>query len=256
MTNLQFANPQITDCNGTTLAARTISIRRNRFLHNGLHERLGFFNYNAHAVSLDVMILIGSDFRDMFDVRGYFRRTEFGRILEPQASDGELVFGYQGLDGTERETVVRFDREPEQVTTTTPDPSIQASLKVDGISGAGDPRVETVIEPSRAEIHFRVEIPPAQYRVITTLVEPRVKETQAIRPRSSGLTLDQEFLLIRDSYAAWSDSTSTITTNNESLNAVILRSMNDLRLLSDQVPDGYLPPLAFPGLVSHLDATA
>src|ERR671938_1480783 len=48
MSNLQFANDTLLGPNGEIIAEpRTISIRRNRFLYEGgLHERLGFQNYN------------------------------------------------------------------------------------------------------------------------------------------------------------------------------------------------------------------
>src|SRR6266550_7837035 len=74
MSNLQFANDTLLGPSGEVAAEpRTISIRRNRFLHDdGLHERLGLFNYNPHAVQLNVRFTLGSDFRDMFEVRGYF----------------------------------------------------------------------------------------------------------------------------------------------------------------------------------------
>jgi glycogen debranching enzyme len=246
MTNLQFANPRLVDSKGRVVAPRTISIRRNRFLHNGLHERLGFFNYNTHAVTFDVVLRLGSDFRDMFDVRGYLRRTEFGQILAPAATDGRLVLGYRGLDGAERETCVRFDREPTSITFHTPEPITEEERELPGISGAGDPRIETRVDPAWADVHFILEIPPDQYRVITTLVEPRIKDEAIQSPTSRGLSLDQEFLLIRDSYTVWADSCTSIGTDNEMLNAVMRRSASDLRLLSDQVPDGYLPSAGIP----------
>src|SRR5947207_12111474 len=47
MNNLQFANDTLLGQKGEVLAEpRPISIRRNRFLHNGLHERIGLLNYN------------------------------------------------------------------------------------------------------------------------------------------------------------------------------------------------------------------
>ncbi len=47
MSNLQLANETLVDEDGVVVApARSISIRRNRFLLDGLHERLGFLNYN------------------------------------------------------------------------------------------------------------------------------------------------------------------------------------------------------------------
>src|SRR5438067_2188708 len=74
MSNLQFANDQVLGDTAEVVAEpRTISIRRNRFLyHDGLHERLGLLNYNPHPVRLSVRFTFGSDFRDMFAVRGYF----------------------------------------------------------------------------------------------------------------------------------------------------------------------------------------
>src|SRR2546423_9814034 len=54
MNNLQFANDTLLGQKGEVLAEpRTISIRRHRFVHDdGLHERLGLFNYNPHPVQL------------------------------------------------------------------------------------------------------------------------------------------------------------------------------------------------------------
>ena len=74
MSNLQFANDTLIGQDGHVSAEpRTISIRRNRFLENGLHERLGLVNYNQHPIQLTVRFTFGSDFRDMFEVRGYYQ---------------------------------------------------------------------------------------------------------------------------------------------------------------------------------------
>src|SRR6185503_7436720 len=68
MSNLQFANDTLIGQDGQVSAEpRTLSIRRNRFLHNGLHERFGLFNYNQHPVTLTIRFTFGSDFRDMFE---------------------------------------------------------------------------------------------------------------------------------------------------------------------------------------------
>src|SRR5438552_6121479 len=62
MSNLQFANDTLIGSEGGIYAEpRTISVRRNRFLHgDGLHERLGLFNYNPHPVELTVRFTFGS----------------------------------------------------------------------------------------------------------------------------------------------------------------------------------------------------
>src|SRR5918912_3940178 len=68
MSNLQFANDTLLGPNGEVIAEpRTISIRRNRFLHDSLHERVGLFDYNPRPVQRTIRFTFGSDFRDMFE---------------------------------------------------------------------------------------------------------------------------------------------------------------------------------------------
>ena len=50
MMTLQFANQAFQTADGKDVRPRTLSIRRNRFLHAALHERLGIFNYNPFPV--------------------------------------------------------------------------------------------------------------------------------------------------------------------------------------------------------------
>src|ERR687886_348211 len=86
MSNLQFANDTLLGRDGEVVAGpRTLSIRRNRFLQSGLNERLGILNYNQFPVQLTVRLTFGSDFRDMFEVRGYVETMahERGDLLPP-----------------------------------------------------------------------------------------------------------------------------------------------------------------------------
>ena len=83
MGNLQFANNEGTLRDGTLVGARTISVRRNRFIRDGFHERIGFYNYNPFPVPITVRLAFGSDFRDMFEVRGYAQRPKHGEIACP-----------------------------------------------------------------------------------------------------------------------------------------------------------------------------
>ena len=56
---------------------------------------------------LELTIALGSDFRDMFDVRGYTTRARHGRI-EPPSVDGPSVWlRYVGLDRVRRSTEIR-----------------------------------------------------------------------------------------------------------------------------------------------------
>src|ERR671938_57752 len=116
MSHLQVANELLLDGSGEVLAGpRTISIRRNRFLHDGLHERLGLFNYNQHPVNFTIRFTVGSDFRDMFEVRGYFQDGDSGEIQPIEVLTDGVLLGYRGRDGLERHTRVSFEPEPEHI---------------------------------------------------------------------------------------------------------------------------------------------
>jgi glycogen debranching enzyme len=125
MTTLQFGNPAFQTADGQTVPARSISIRRNRFLHSALHERVGMFNYNRFPVQIRVSLTVGSDFRDMFDVRGYATRSKHGAIDPPRLDGDTVMLGYTGLDGVRRETRIHVDRTPSEV-------QVEAPARQDG----------------------------------------------------------------------------------------------------------------------------
>src|SRR4029079_17231255 len=64
--------------------------------------------------------------------------------------------------------------------------------------------------------------------------------------REAGLSLDAQFVLIRDSYREWESASTAIETDHEVLNSMLRRASRDLRLLSDQIPGGYLPSAGIP----------
>jgi glycogen debranching enzyme len=96
-------------------AAETLSIRRTRFLADGLRERIGVLNANAHPVEVSVELEFEAAFRDMFAVRAYRDMS-----LAPLAStrgprEGGLVFERVGRDGVRRTTEVTLRPSPDAV---------------------------------------------------------------------------------------------------------------------------------------------
>src|SRR5438132_1976634 len=116
MNNLQFANDTMLGAAGEVIAEpRTISIRRNRFLYDGgLHERIGLLNYNQHSVEVTVRFMFGSDFRDMFEVRGYFPDDigPLGTMRPIEVLPDGVLLGFSGSDKLERQTRISFDPAP------------------------------------------------------------------------------------------------------------------------------------------------
>ncbi len=237
MGNLQFANSRGRLRDGTIVDARTISVRRNRFIRDGLHERIGFFSFNPFPVELTVKLAFGSDFRDMFDVRGYAKRERYGVLADPTHDGQSIWLNYQGLDGIVRRTQISFENPPTEIEIFPGEPSERSAHS----SGSLDPRAEVRVRPPHAVATYRLVLPPRQPVSITLHVLPLVCEScAAVAP------LDAEYDTIADSYRQWADECTAITSDNELFNAVVQRALYDLRLLMNDAPSGSLPAAGIP----------
>lgn len=182
MSNLQFANDVLLGQSGEVIAEpRTISIRRNRFLHDdGLHERLGLFNYNPHPVRLTIRFTFGSDFRDMFEVRGYFpddSGVALGEMQPIEVLPDGVQLGYRGSDGVERQTLVTFDPQPNSVEIVNDRLRRLGPAETPlGMAQWNDPREEGRVWPPIAAAVFTIDLPPAEYRSITVHIAPLAGE--------------------------------------------------------------------------------
>jgi glycogen debranching enzyme len=240
MSNLQLANETLIDEEGTVVApARSISVRRNRFLLDGLHERLGFLNYNPEPVSVVVRLTVGSDFRDMFDVRGYHRPNidQRGELLPVGIVDDGLHLAYRGRDGSQRRTLVRFEPSPTRIDV--------ISSRAEPLDGADedDARADGQLVPPTAAAIFELTLPPTEARSVTVTILPQIDEAD---PRPHGQTLDSAFIGIRDSYHAWDAAATQIETDHDGLDALLRRARHDLRLLTDDVAGEMVPTAGIP----------
>jgi glycogen debranching enzyme len=64
---------------------------------------------------IPLRLAIGSDFADIFEVRGMHRDAR-GRRLNDQVSDNEVIFTYEGLDGVVRKTRIHCNPAPQEIT--------------------------------------------------------------------------------------------------------------------------------------------
>src|SRR6266567_3051427 len=254
MSNLQFANDTLIGPDGAEVVAepRTISIRRNRFLHDdGLHERLGLFNYNPYPVQLTVRFTFGSDFRDMFEVRGYYPDNDGYALGEMKPieilPDGALL-GYRGSDAVERHTRLSFDPAPANVEIVIDKLRRLGPMEAgQGIGQWTDPREEGRVVPPVAAAVFKIDLPPMESRSITVHVAPHAGEAHPLHSTGSsadrGRMLDAAFVGLRDSYDEWRSNSTQIETDHELFDQLLRRALQDLRLLVDNV-DGDLVPTA------------
>lgn len=240
MGNLQLANLHSERPNGSGLpiGARTISVRRNRFILDGLHERIGFFNYNPFQVEVTVRLALGSDFRDMFEVRGYARRHRRGMVAQPVADEHTVTLSYVGLDGVQRRTEIAFDPTPTTVELLGGEEHQEAPPAGTHLQ---EPRAEQRVTPPHAVATFRVALPPNRPISITLHAVP---SQGAPRPRP--FAMDRAYADLATSYREWGDGCTEIETNDELFDAVLRRAQSDLRLLMNRYPSGRLPAAGIP----------
>ena len=78
------------------------------FLWGGVcHWHLRVKNHGLDPVTSTLQWRFRTDFADIFEVRGMSRKAR-GRDLPSQLADGRVILGYEGLDGVERRTLIRF----------------------------------------------------------------------------------------------------------------------------------------------------
>ncbi|WP_296596195.1 amylo-alpha-1,6-glucosidase [Phenylobacterium sp.] len=93
-----------------------VHLERKRFLWNErLYERIRLTNYSPNAMELPLVLRFAADFRDMFEVRGAIRPAR-GRLAPPEIGAQEVRFGYEGLDGVPRASIVGFSAAPDALT--------------------------------------------------------------------------------------------------------------------------------------------
>ena len=94
-------------------AADTLSIRRTRFLADGLRERIGVLNANPRPVKLVIEIELEASFRDMFSVRGYGKVTPEGAPVTVETRESGIAFERVGRDGVRRTSEVTLRPAPD-----------------------------------------------------------------------------------------------------------------------------------------------
>jgi glycogen debranching enzyme len=111
-----LTNPDLpVDGEGLVLARDLVHLFRVRFLWDGTwHERIRLWNYSRSPVHMPVTFDVDADFADIFEVRGA-RRERRGSRRAPVSDGRELRFGYEGLDGEDRWTVLEWSEEPASV---------------------------------------------------------------------------------------------------------------------------------------------
>ena len=216
--HVDLANQDLVEEDGTIAAVQgTVNIRRTRVIDGRLHERIRVKNYNAAAVDLTVRLTFGTDFADIFEVRGLKRATR-GKMARPKAGRQSAAFAYAGEDGVFRETRIAFELEPTEVT----------------------------VDDEQVVAEWRLRLQPTQTEMIALTVEPRAASSPNPPERSFDVVMHD----LRRSYESWERSCTRIWTDNELYNSLLSRGMRDLRALLTPTRHGNLVAAGIPWFVA------
>lgn len=237
--DIQMANPTLKLSNGMVAMARSIGIRRNRYIKDGFHELISFYNHNPFTVPIELTLGFGSDFYDILEIRG-LERKERGRIGKPVFKDSCLVLSYLGLDKVKRHTEVIFDTPPTNVEY---EEGVQFFKRMSTfLPAATDVVTRNILKPPSADVSWELSLEPgkALYFSYHILAHEGSKKPSETEPFNEGLAY------LRESYRDWQDSCTVIETDNALFNRLINRSVKDLRLLLESTPDGPVTSAGLP----------
>ncbi len=204
-------------------------------LHDGIQLTVTLQNFSSMTLPLSLGFEFASDFRDLFDIRG-FRRDRRGECLAPRLEERTVVLGYRGLDDQVVETAVTFDR-PASVALRR-----IAADRHDDLVPLLPGFDEVGLEPAQsgepgAMATFDILLSPGERWELQTSIRPHPAGERAIAATSSSRTQVPQ-------------DGATVTTDDPFFNRVLARCEADLASLLTTFPEGALPAAGIPWYVA------
>jgi glycogen debranching enzyme len=212
MGHVDLTNPDLYEGDRVAVPQQTLNIRRVRVIDGRLFERVRVKNYNPFAVAVEVAFTFGSDFADIFEVRGMLT-PEHPRIEPPVLEADRVVLAMVGRDGVRRETRISFGSKPDDL------------RAEDGLVHAT----------------FRLSLGPYQTRLVSLTVDPVTGEE-----RPPEVEFDIAVHRLRRSYEEWERDCTRLVTDNELFNELLDRSLRDLRALATRTDGGEIIQAGIP----------
>jgi glycogen debranching enzyme len=180
---------------------KTVHIRREQLLAlDTFYDQLTFENFNFHDVTLEIELAYESDFVDVFQVRGVARERP-GHYYQPIVRRDSIIFHYQGLDGTSRDTTIRFSPQPEQIENTV--------------------------------ARWRLKLPPFKRFQIQCTVVPQV---EGKRCRAGRVDFGHQLRGRREAYQEWESRSTHFNSDNGIFEKVLATVKGDFHAL--RIPEG------------------
>ncbi|PLT28601.1 amylo-alpha-1,6-glucosidase [Peribacillus deserti] len=211
MAEILLTNPHMEKDGNLILWRESIEIKRTRFIYDGvLYETINVKNYFPKAVQFTLSVIMDADFLDMFIVRG-FQNGHIGQRTGQIVDGSSLTFTYMGADDVYRATVVSWDK---------PASSIEDT----------------------GGILFEFQLDPSEEQSVTLVIAPQIGEDKRTFVMNKKDALQQ----LQDSYAAWSNKITKVSTDFKPLQRLVDRGIDDLRVLLTDVGYGEFPVAGLP----------
>jgi glycogen debranching enzyme len=216
MSYVDLTNPDIWEDGKLAITQQTLNIRRTRVVSELVHERVRIRNYNDAPVNVVLEFVLGSDFADIFEVRG-LKREKRGQLLTPRVDGNQVKLAYRGSDHIFRETRIEFTMEP---------------------------RV-TKVEGPTVRLWFDIPLGPSQTRNLGITFE-----TILGGARKESVDFDTAVQRTRTSYQDWEQECTQIKSNNQLFDTLLRRGIRDLRALLTKTADGEFMSAGIPWYVA------
>jgi glycogen debranching enzyme len=214
-----LTNPDLPD-----IRANTLSIRRLRFVGDGLFEQIGLVNAGIEPVRFELRLALDADFADLFEVKSRVRdRSE---DIESRDDRGHeiLEFVYR-VPGFEAETDLRVLRSgtlaPEAVTET-------LGGELDARAVRRLPLVPVPPSVEGRDLVWRLELDPREFWGTELRVSVRVNE-RVLEPVHDSFGEERERL--EGSLTAWLEQTPSFESDSALLKNAFDKSIVDLAAL-------------------------
>ncbi len=206
--SVDLTNPDLYRNGHIVLPKDTLHIVRTTFLWEATaYQRLGIKNHGDRPISIRLELVFGSDFADLFEVRGQ-RRERRGTSRQRVTGPNAAVLHYEGLDDEVRQTSLLFDPRP---------------------SGLSDNSAS-----------YRLNLAPQQSMAV--FVSAECSRAGAAKQ----LPFFKSMVLARRALKLATHNTTTIRTSNDVFNEVLCRAMSDLYMLVTDTPEGPYPYAGIP----------
>ena len=218
------------------LRANTLTVRRFRFVGNGLHEQVGVYNSSSEAVRFELRLRVGADFADLFEVKSVVRDRSAKIDIEHDPDLSLLHFHYEN-EGYLAETNVEVRR---------------SGVIRRGLEERLDPSSMTEPEPLQEhkpaidgnDLVWDVELDSRTGLVFVLRVTVRVNET-VLEPMHDEFGEEQQ--QVEGALTNWLDEVPRFQSDNAVLKNVFDKSILDLaalRIAGELGGESYIMPAA------------